>query len=147
MNMIRGLLVLLLFSCINGFSQTSCDRIFSGTVTDENGATVEGATILLMPLSAITITDSAGRFVFNKVCPGTYTVSVRYLGYKQEEVQVQIDHATEMKVIHLVPDTRKLKEVIVQGQSARNDGVQNFSVMTEKDLEQTAGKTLGETLK
>ena len=90
-----------------------------GTVTDENGEPVIGATVVekANPQNA-TITDFDGNFTL-KVDVGT-TIAVSYVGYITAEVKA----ANDIKIT-LKPDDKLLDEVVVVGY-----GVQKKSVVT-----------------
>ena len=61
----------------------------SGTVTDESGGAVVGATVRLVSegTSAVRLVTAggAGDFVFTAVSPGVYTVNVEHTGFKKFE--------------------------------------------------------------
>jgi hypothetical protein len=61
-----------------------------GTVTTEDLAPVPGATIGLLDGSNQTTTDTTGRFVFNRMEPGTYQVGANALGYESQARSVDV---------------------------------------------------------
>jgi len=129
MNKSRLLLMLVaLFMSLASYAQVS------GTVIDENGETIIGATVLekSQPQNA-TITDFDGNFTLN-VKEGE-TIVISYIGFKAKEVQ-----ATNQMQVTLVPDDKVLDEVVVIGY-----GVQKKSVVTASiakvSAEDLAGKT------
>ena len=129
MNKSRLLLMLVaLFMSLASYAQVS------GTVIDENGETIIGATVLekSQPQNA-TITDFDGNFTLN-VKEGE-TIVISYIGFKTKEVQ-----ATNQMQVTLVPDDKVLDEVVVIGY-----GVQKKSVVTASiakvSAEDLAGKT------
>lgn len=79
--LIAGLTALFLLS---GCTQPDYE-IYStivGTVTDyETGAVLENATVTLVPTSVSHTTDVAGKFSFEHLDAGQYTVSVQKSGY------------------------------------------------------------------
>lgn len=74
----------LFFVTVSGQGTTS--RV-TGTVTDNAGAVVPGATVKLINpntnLTLTTTTSSGGGFVFDLIFPGTYTVTVEKDGFKK----------------------------------------------------------------
>lgn len=100
-------------------SVTSFAQGIKGTVIDENGEAVIGATIADKNDSKnATITDFDGNFVIN-VKPGQ-TIVVSYIGYETQELA-----AKNGMTIKLQPDNKVLDEVVVVGY-----GVQKKSSVT-----------------
>lgn len=70
-------------------AQTSTGEI-NGTVTDQSGAAVAGATVTLTnqatKVASRTPTNASGYYVFLNVRPGVYTLSVASKGFKNAEV-------------------------------------------------------------
>jgi hypothetical protein len=56
----------------------------SGTVVDNNGAPVNGATVSVISpsQSATTATNTQGRFTFASLAPDTYTIAINKSGYQ-----------------------------------------------------------------
>lgn len=63
--------------------------VVTGTVTDESGAALPGATVTLTgPRGAKTLTsDTAGRYRFGAVDPGTYSVEASLTGFQVRKVE------------------------------------------------------------
>jgi len=59
----------------------------TGTVVDEAGNPVAGATVTIVETGASTTTDSSGKFIIY-VDPGTWTLRVSKAGYKEAEITV-----------------------------------------------------------
>ena len=84
------------------------DKLVSGTVIDENGEPVTGASVVAKGLATIgTVTDLNGKF--SLTVPGSAkTLIVSYIGYINAEVA-----ASENVRVTLTPDTKALSEVVV----------------------------------
>src|SRR5690349_16446277 len=61
-----------------------------GTVKDEDGQPLIGATVQINELSKLTVTDEFGTFNFPKVPSGNYTITIRYLGYVEKSESVVV---------------------------------------------------------
>lgn len=102
--------VVLLLSCLLlGIGLTIAqDKTVSGSVVDENGDPIAGATVLVKGNASIgTATDTGGNFTLSVPSNAT-TLIVKYLGYAAKEM------TAEMSVkVTLVPNSKMLDEVVV----------------------------------
>src|SRR6202044_2503822 len=55
----------------------------NGTVKDTTGAVLQGAQIVLAPSGATVASDSQGAFSIRDVVPGSYTVTISYVGFSK----------------------------------------------------------------
>lgn len=81
---------------------------YSGTVTDANGETIVGASIVLKGSSAGTNTNVDGRFAID--APAGSVLQISFVGYLQQEITVSDE--TELRIV-LREDSRLLDEVVV----------------------------------
>lgn len=109
-----------------------------------SGKTLPGATIIFN--SEPTIANADGTFKIGNICTGTYNVSVQFIGYKTTSFSLTIDRDTRQDII-LEEETTQLNEVVVSEKKDNIEGAHNFVTLGEKELAETAGKSLGETLK
>jgi iron complex outermembrane receptor protein len=144
----KTILLLLAFHlCFVSHSQNNCNGIFSGQVQDESNDTVIGAAIILIPSQRGQATDLQGNFKFNGLCYGAYKVRIQYLGYKDLEFEIQVNGEVH-KTIHLEEGATQLNEVVIHHHdTALTEHAQNYVQLNEKQLEESAGKSLGETLR
>lgn len=82
----------------------------SGTVTDETGAALPGATVVVKGTTNGTITDADGKFVIDADVDDILEIS--YVGYFAKEVSV---NGQSSIVVQLDPDVSQLNEVVVVG--------------------------------
>jgi TonB-linked SusC/RagA family outer membrane protein len=87
----------------------------SGTVTDEQGEALIGATILVKGTSNGTSTDIDGNFTLKNVTGNTLVVS--YVGYQTKEVAV----APNLKIV-LAEESSVLDELVVVGYGVQKKG-------------------------
>jgi TonB-linked SusC/RagA family outer membrane protein len=95
-------------------------RKYSGTVTDEKGEAVIGASIGIKGSKTGTVTDADGRFFIQAVAGATLSVS--YIGFTAKEVKLGND--TELRIV-ISEDTKLLDEIVVIGY-----GVQSQKLIT-----------------
>ncbi len=69
------------------FSQTGN---LQGTISDENGIHMPGATIFISPIAKGAITDFDGKYTLVGIPEGTYTLEISYIGYKNATQEVTI---------------------------------------------------------
>jgi len=70
----------------------------TGTIADENGLYLPGATVSIESLSKGAITDFDGKFTLIDVPAGTYTLKVSYLGYANVEKEVIVKSKETLEV-------------------------------------------------
>lgn len=85
--------------------------ILKGKVLDENKRPMPGVNILFKGTSLGTVTDINGNFSLNRPV-GANFITVSMIGYKTQEIE--IGDKTEITV-KLLPDVKKLQEVVVTG--------------------------------
>ena len=112
---VKILVLFLLLSSVS-FAQ----GVLNGTVNDAySGKELSGISFELKNTSYKTISDSRGKFVFDKVPSGNYTlvyVAVTDLNYEPYETQVSVENGKERIVdVNLTPKTYKLDDIYVFG--------------------------------
>ena len=76
----RSILFLYLFALIPGVSQSNKGFII-GVVKDSAGAVLQGARVELQPQVRPVTTNGQGEFTITGVVPGTYAVTISYVGF------------------------------------------------------------------
>jgi TonB-linked SusC/RagA family outer membrane protein len=108
----------------------------SGTVTDESGEPVIGASVIAKGTTIGTATDVNGRFAFS-VPESVNTLVVRYIGYINAEVVASMNVQ-----VQLVPDTKTLEEVVVTALGIkRSERAVGFSTISVNSDEIVAART------
>lgn len=127
-------------------AQDPCSLTFTGRILSETNEPLVGAFVLISPDSVTKAADVNGSFRFENLCPKNYTVTIEFLGYQTKKIVIAINGDTD-RSIQLEPATTELQEVVVEDKVLNVEHAQNFSVLSEKQLSETAGKSLGESLK
>ena len=86
-------------------------RSISGTITDEAGETLIGATILVKGTSTGAVTDIDGKYTLT-VPEGATTLLISYTGFTSQEVELG---ASDVVDITMALDVVGLEDVIVIG--------------------------------
>ncbi len=103
-------MLLLLVLCV-GASASAQNMTVSGTVTDNTGEPLIGATVQVQGTQNATATDIDGNFTLNKVSP-TAVLNVSFIGYQTANVQV---NGQPIVNVTLQEDSEILDEVVVVG--------------------------------
>ncbi len=90
-------------------STQSAGRTVTGTVFDENGEPVIGASVVVKGGTAAAATDADGKFTIRTNKPNV-VLTVSYVGYSSKEVAVRGDKPVS---VTLDPSTSNLDEVVV----------------------------------
>ncbi|MGC3947795.1 MAG: TonB-dependent receptor [Chryseolinea sp.] len=104
----RNLLIISFLLCqVYAFAQHN----ISGTVRDDQGALLPGASVIVKGSSVGTTTDADGKFQLSAPSAGEVLV-ITFIGYMSQEVA--IDNRSSLDIT-LAPDVRTLSEVVVTG--------------------------------
>ena len=143
----RKILFCIVLLCFYSYTQgqEKCVRTFSGQVLDENNLPLVGVSVVFQTGRNM-ITDNEGKFHFDNLCTETYQVSIHYLGYKKLDLTIMIQRDV-IQIIRLQPELKTLDMVTIKDKPAHVEETQTYVTLTEKQLAETAGKSLGETLK
>ena len=99
------LIVALAVFILQATAQAQTTGSLSGAITDQNNAVVAGATVTLHTNVATgersVVTDSNGKFDFQALLPGMYSITVEAAGFKKaiaREISVSVNLNTEVNV-------------------------------------------------
>ena len=98
------------------------EGVVRGTITDENGIYVPGASVMIEELKKGTVTNFDGEFTLLDIPEGIYELSVKYLGYQTitEEVEITANETTSVKlVLNSAETTLGTVQIIGNGLSAQ----------------------------
>lgn len=141
--------LILLSSSVRAQLASDCTSTLTGQIrTGQPTATVlPGATVYIQSLQRGAVTDSAGHFRLDNLCPGTYIVEYRFVGFNTSTEQIQLP-LDSVRVVTLTTDAISLPGVDVT--EHRSEARQLLQAQTELSgvaLDQTRGQSLGESLK
>ncbi|WP_245975282.1 SusC/RagA family TonB-linked outer membrane protein [Deminuibacter soli] len=87
------------------------NKTVSGTVKDEKGSPIQGASVAVKGTTRGTTTNATGSFTIS-VKPGTTTLVVSYVGYTSQEIDISSSATAD---VSLKPETGSLNDIIVIG--------------------------------
>lgn len=93
-----------------GITQSAQQKAITGTVVDQKGEPIIGASVTVKGATTGTVTDLDGKFSLDT--PANSTLLIRYVGYINQEVKV--GDQSQINII-LKEDTQSLDEVVVVG--------------------------------
>jgi hypothetical protein len=106
------LTVLFFVEAISGLAQGSKGTI-TGHIADTSGGVLKGAKVSLDPGAVSVVSDVQGQFFINDLNPGTYTLTVTYVGFSPFTKKVEVAAGSPVTVdAQLQLKTQKL-EVLV----------------------------------
>ncbi|MDY7395685.1 TonB-dependent receptor [Aureibaculum sp. 2210JD6-5] len=87
-----------------------------GTVTDENGVSIPGASVILEEQNKGAVTDFDGKFTIVDLPVGTHNLLIKYLGFADllKEVTITSSNTTTV-TITITSQNTELDEVVVRG--------------------------------
>ena len=135
------------------FGQENKGKIL-GTVTDASGGVIPGVKLSavsdILPTPVTTMSDSSGRYVFEAVPPGTYSVTATKEGFqtlKQANVSVRVGSLTDLNVRLTVGAIAQTVEVTEAAQSLDVTSVRVATNITRAELEKLpAGRSFNTLL-
>jgi TonB-dependent receptor len=145
-------LILLVFSAIISNAQTS---VLRGTVIDEQKQLIPGANILIKGTNTGAISNLKGEYYINKLKPGTYTLEVSYIGFKNLSVEVTlVEGKTCVQNIELQPGL-ELSEVVVNSRlvgeakalNNQKNALNITNMISFEQLERFPDANIGDALK
>ena len=111
----------------------------SGTVLDKQyGDPMTGATIQIIGTTLGAVADMDGNYEIKNVPSGTYTIIVKYVGYKEVNLpSVKIDNEHKVLNFELESDAQALGEVAVVARVKRNTDVSMMTAQKQSLLVQS----------
>jgi len=142
-----SLFVFLFFFSFHSYGQESpCHLSLAGVVKDSlTGEELPGATIYIKNLNQGVSSDLSGRFVLESLCPGTYELEIRFIGYVSLVQKVEVSHSTQLKFL-LTQESISLDDVVIEGHKEEILNAQPVINLNRKELEKISGQSLAQTL-
>ena len=106
----------------------------SGRVTDEEGAPLPGANVVLQGTILGTVTDDNGIFIFEKVPDGDYFLRISFVGYDPYEKKIEAAADMDLSVMLRISDILT-DEVVVSGVRADAGIPVTYSNISGEEIE------------
>jgi len=111
--------LLLFFVPLVGASQTGKGSL-SGHVTDASQAVIQSARVAVAPGNIITTSDSLGDFVVTGLAPGSYSVTITSVGFKELEQPVMVTAGQITPLNAVLEVATGSEQVVVSGGSGQD---------------------------
>jgi TonB-dependent SusC/RagA subfamily outer membrane receptor len=122
----------------------------TGTVHDEKGAVIPGATVFISNSKFITATNSEGKFSFSNMEPGTYDLTFKMLGFDADMQTITLRDRPANINIKLKENNVTLQTVNVKGKSVneadKESGLSGFNNYRLTNLEVFSKYFIGQTV-
>jgi iron complex outermembrane receptor protein len=143
-----ALLTILLFgSYFSRGQNNACGCFVKGVVLDQHThLPIVGATVVIVGQNQGVFTDANGHYQINNLCPGSYVLEARIVGYSTFRQKLDLKGGHEEN-FDLMEQEVHLKDVKITAHRTDSPASQPLITLSGTDLEQTRGKTLGESLK
>jgi TonB-dependent receptor len=106
----------------------------TGTVTDTSQAILPGATVKLDPGGLTAISDSAGKFTIYNVAPGTYTVTVDYVGFSTFTTKVTVADVQAGTVTAVLDVGSATESILVTAERAHGEAESINEIRTSENI-------------
>jgi iron complex outermembrane receptor protein len=111
----------------------SAQSLLTGTILNESGDPLPGATVEIVNLNLATSTDAYGFFKFPGVYEGKHTLRVNYIGYAIYERKFEMSSGTSLDVA-LTEDVAILQAVEVNSLRVEQKDPFSFSDLNKEDI-------------
>lgn len=108
----------------------------TGSVKDaESRQNLTGATVLLNEKQQVTIADELGRFSFTKLPPGTYSVTVKFIGFSDRTESVTLSNDADI-TIAMQPAAIITDAVVVSATRATDKTPTTYTTISKEKIQQ-----------
>jgi TonB-dependent receptor len=117
-----AILLVLLATVFVQYAKAQGDRgIVSGHVTDSSGSVLQGAELELQPGPAFTKTGAQGEYFFYSLVPGSYTLTVTYVGFAAFTKTINVTAGQTITVDAQMTVSSVKNEVLVTAERASGE--------------------------
>lgn len=142
-----GILVFVCLFMAQVMYSQDCHLHVSGKIVDaENELPISYSVVTVKGTNMGAYSDSLGNFHIDGICKGTFTLVCSRIGFNAQEKQIQVEDDVEVD-FNLVFNPSVFRVIDVVDAVATEKSVEVQSELKGRDLFQTRGNNLGESLK
>jgi len=113
------------------FNQAMADEVdLKGSIKNERGEPLAGATVQLKNTGYSTLTDASGNFIIHNVPPNSYTLTVSYVGYISQETKIIVAANMLPVALKLTEDVLQLQQIVVTGTGSPKKKIESSVAIT-----------------
>lgn len=101
--------------------QGAAQHAIQGSITNEEGAPVHGATVSLKNTYKATFSNEQGAYALKNLSDGTYELWVSFVGYEKQSVEVSISGSDVTQNVVLKKSNINLGELVVEATRVKED--------------------------
>ena len=144
-------LLVIFFCSVANAQESTCSLSIKGHVSllhDTTNNLARAASVYIPEMKKTILTDRAGNFGIDGICPGKVRLKITYLGYRTVDTTLNVDDNVIVN-FPLTSLAKELDEVIVRSDAIHKDQITTAvkTIFTGKELDETRGLSLGESLK
>ncbi|MEP0713826.1 MAG: TonB-dependent receptor [Algoriphagus sp.] len=148
MNLKTGIFLLISLLIGHVVQAEDCKLIIRGKIIHlENNEPIEAAYIWVIEAEEGAVSDQNGNFVVKNLCPGTYTLTIQYLGHQSIRDTVELTSGNYTKTYRLEEEALGLQSIEVHGHRDAVTTTTAVSALYGEALLEARGENLGESLK
>ncbi|MEM9547864.1 MAG: TonB-dependent receptor [Bacteroidota bacterium] len=119
----------------------------SGIIVDDHSHPLPNATILVLPDSIFTSTNTKGRFSIPDLKDGSYQIRTSYIGYKADVSVFEIKNKRANKIrIVLTPDDEVLETLVIKEEHAKQEVTLQTDHIQEDFLQENLEGSFAKTI-
>lgn len=143
------LLILFIVKCSAGQNIT---KLSGHILQEQNAKPVENAEITVSGTLIGTTSDANGFFQINDLPEGKYILSIRHLGYRNEDKKINVTSKSDKEIkVFLVLQSQNLSEIIIEDKRQTEQFLSKLpyieTIMVKKQIDETAVRDIGDFLR
>ncbi|GAA4336035.1 TonB-dependent receptor [Mucilaginibacter gynuensis] len=113
----------------------SAQLSISGKVTNQTGEVLPGATITIANPAQSSVANADGKYSFNNLNKGTYSLTVSYIGYLAVSKTITLNAASRVADFTLTSSSLTTETITITATRASKNSPTAFTNLSKKDLE------------
>ena len=119
-------------------SQLLSQNSIAGTVENNVGQRLVGASVFLLDTDYAAATDENGRFIIESVPAGTYILKCTYVGFADLETELQIDSSTNLNIV-LEGTIYDLDRIVITANELKDEDPFTYQNLNKENIERRNG--------